>query len=205
MGPCPDLPRHYVISPPAQHDTRDTVGWSDQWLGFLQAMEQVCKQDDRMVLLRHVPGMAQGDDRLLVACLAVAKRHQVMCFLHDDAHKAHALGFAGVHWSAARLRCRQRVAGLLQLASCHSSQELELAAAQEVDGVVLSPVRPTTSHPGRPPLGWDGFTHLAAQATVPAYALGGVGPHDLNAAQRCGGHGVAGISAFWPTFQAAKE
>ena len=75
----------------------------------------------------------------------------------------------------------------------------ELARAEQlgVDFVVISPVRPTTSHPGRAAMGWSGFEALRAQSDLPAYALGGMAVHDADAARRLGALGVAGISACW--------
>lgn len=196
MERCPDLPPCYAISPPALCGAPpDQTAPSSR---LLEAMEQVCSKKDRMVLLRHVPGVAQGDDRLLRACLAVAKHYQVLCFLHGDAIKAHALGFDGVHWRAAQLDGQVRAHGLLQAASCHSTRELQLAASQGVDLAVLSPVRTTPSHPDRFALGWAGFANLVMQVNMPVYALGGMSPDDLGQARRYGAHGVAGIRAFWP-------
>ena len=40
-------------------------------------------------------------------------------------------------------------------ASCHSAQELTLAAQMGVDFVTLSPVQATATHPEAQPLGWD--------------------------------------------------
>jgi thiamine-phosphate pyrophosphorylase len=198
MEPCPDLPRHYVISPP----TPSTASGREQLFHhFLQAMEKVCRRKDSMVLLRHVPGMAEGDERLLRACLAVAKHYQTICLLHGDGSKAHTLDFSGVHWRASQLlnANRAQAPGLMQAASCHSARELQLAAKSKVDFVVLGPVCPTASHPDQRPLGWSSFGELANQASMPVFALGGMRPEDLAEAQRWGAHGVAGIRSFWPS------
>jgi len=39
---------------------------------------------------------------------------------------------------------------------------------------------------------------LARGATVPVYALGGMGPGDLETAWRCGAHGIAMLRGSWP-------
>ncbi len=83
-------------------------------------------------------------------------------------------------------------------ASCHSSEELAMAAQIGCDFVTLSPVHTTHSHPGVVPLGWHGFSDLAAISALPVYALGGLTPQDEGAARDHGARGIAGIRAFWP-------
>lgn len=82
-------------------------------------------------------------------------------------------------------------------ASCHSPEALRLAEKKGVDFVLLSPVKPTSSHPGAPVLGWDTFAEWVKPTILPVYALGGVGNADVMQARRYGAQGVAGISAFW--------
>lgn len=86
----------------------------------------------------------------------------------------------------------------LLAASCHSAEELELAARMGVDFVTLSPVQPTESHPGEPALGWEAAAELIDGFNQPVFLLGGVGPQDLERAWQTGAQGVAGIRAFWP-------
>ena len=82
-------------------------------------------------------------------------------------------------------------------ASCHDGADIERARAAGCDFVVLGPVRETPTHPGAPVLGWSGFRRYARGAGVPVFAIGGLGEHDVAAAGRSGGQGVAAIRAFW--------
>ncbi|WP_145154468.1 Nudix family hydrolase [Pseudomonas oryzihabitans] len=86
----------------------------------------------------------------------------------------------------------------LLAASCHDAEELALAQQMGVDFVTLSPVMPTTSHPGVPTLGWVKAQQLLADCNLPAYLLGGLGEDDLTSAWQAGAQGVAAIRAFWP-------
>ncbi|MDH4584638.1 Nudix family hydrolase [Pseudomonas sp. BN415] len=83
-------------------------------------------------------------------------------------------------------------------ASCHSVEELQLAAAMDVDFVTLSPVQATQTHPDALPLGWERAEELLRSFNQPAFLLGGVGARDLERAWQIGAQGVAGIRAFWP-------
>ena len=63
--------------------------------------------------------------------------------------------------------------GLL-LATAHDGEEIASAVAAGADGIFLSPVFPTRSHPGARTLGIMGFRVLAQQSPVPVIALGGM-------------------------------
>lgn len=123
-------------------------------------------------------------------------RHRLL--VSHDLDLARELG-VGVHLGAAQLRDlseRPLPRGCWVGASCHGAEELERAAALGADFATLSPVRATASHPGATPLGWPEFARLVAAARLPVYALGGVGPDDLERARAAGAQGVAGIRSF---------
>ena len=63
---------------------------------------------------------------------------------------------------------------------------------------LLSPVAATPSHPEAEPLGWERFGAWVRDLPLPVYALGGLGPGDLEAAHAARAQGVAGIRGFWP-------
>lgn len=109
-------------------------------------------------------------------------------------------GFSGLHLpTRAMLELGRRPAGPgLIGASVHDPEEARRARELGLDYVIVGNVRPTPSHPDRPPLGWMRFEEIALAAGLPAYAIGGVGPVDLPLARSHWGQGVAGIRAFWP-------
>lgn len=63
---------------------------------------------------------------------------------------------------------------ILRLATAHDAHEIAAANAAKADGVFLSPVFPTRTHPGGASLGVTAFRQLAAQAKMPVIALGGM-------------------------------
>lgn len=69
----------------------------------------------------------------------------------------------------------------------------EIGKATRAEALLLSPVFPTRSHPGAKGLGALRFRLLAAHATVPVIALGGMNPH---AARTLKWPRWAGIDAF---------
>ena len=94
------------------------------------------------------------------------------------------------------LRELRRHDHLLVGASCHSREELNAASKLGADFALLSPVKPTASHPNVIPLGWPGFKRQVAGSRLAVYALGGMRATDLITAQQAGGRGIAGVSLF---------
>jgi 8-oxo-dGTP diphosphatase len=81
--------------------------------------------------------------------------------------------------------------------SCHDSREIGQAARLGADYLFLGPLQPTPSHPGSFGVGWERWSEWARAALCPVYAIGGLGPADLDQVRRAGGFGVAAIRAFW--------
>lgn len=77
--------------------------------------------------------------------------------------------------------------------SAHDAKDLDAARSLHADFVVLGHVLDTPSHPGQPPLGWEGFSTLAFDAGLPIYAIGGQSAATLPLAKQHGAHGIAGI------------
>ena len=121
--------------------------------------------------------------------------------IHDHPEVLAEVPAAGVHLSwrrASVLSTRPFPEGRWFGVSCHNGEELAHAAAIGADYATLGPVLPTPSHPGHTGMGWEWFSGLVKDALIPVYALGGVGPQDLDQALKHGGQGVAGISWWWP-------
>jgi thiamine-phosphate pyrophosphorylase len=67
-----------------------------------------------------------------------------------------------------------RPSGLLWLATAHGARDIAAANRRGADGLFLSPVYPTRSHPGAKTLGAEGFRRLASGSKTPVIALGGM-------------------------------
>lgn len=181
------LPAHYVFTPPDASVERLLRG--------LAALPGAA------LLRLRLPAFddARYDDcaRTLLPAVRAAGLRLV---LDRAPARARELGADGWHASAAVLR---RLGGRaadgppLQLASCHSAEELRGAGAAGFDAAVLGAVNATPTHPGEPAIGWTRFADAAQYAGLPVYAIGGVGPSDLDRAFAAYGQGVAGISAYW--------
>jgi thiamine-phosphate pyrophosphorylase len=104
-----------------------------------------------------------------LAAAARAEGHLVI--LSGSAELAQAWGADGIYGASESLGTPSP---FLRLATAHDAREIALANAAKADGVFLSPVFPTRSHPGGQCLGVATFHDLAAQAEMPVIALGGM-------------------------------
>ena len=154
------------------------------------------------LLQLRAPGLSPPDFRRLALAL-LSRVHSAggRLLLNAAPELVEEVGADGIHLPSHRLMAIQErplPSSYWVAASCHGPKELAQAAAIGCDFAVLGPVAATTSHPGQPGIGWETFAEWAVAARLPVYALGGVGPDDLEHARAAGAIGVAGIGAFWP-------
>lgn len=96
----------------------------------------------------------------------------------------------------ARIRLRHRRNTLPLTTAAHGRLALTRGVKLAVDGLLLSPVFATASHPGGSWLGLLAFRRLIRSVKVPVYALGGVSPHNARSLTSSGAAGLAGISGL---------
>jgi 8-oxo-dGTP diphosphatase len=152
----------------------------------------------RVLWQLRMPGACRDEIRCKVQeALATHPALRASLLINHDIDLARELG-VGVHLKASQLRGldeRPLPRDLWVGASCHDAEQLERAATLDADFATLSPVCATASHPDAEPLGWKRLADWIADARLPVYALGGVGPDDLERAHAAGAQGVAGIRA----------
>ena len=82
--------------------------------------------------------------------------------------------------------------------SVHDLAETEAARTEGADYLVVGPVFPTASHPGRAPMGLAGLKQIVAAAgELPVIAIGGIGADRVREVRSSGAYGVAAIRALW--------
>jgi len=168
---------------------------------FLRILEQKMQQGMRLVQLRE-PGMPVGEfENLAKACIETVHRYHGRILLNtDNLELVTQLGADGIHLKSRQLMslsARPLIASLLVGASCHNLEEIRQAENIAADFVVLSPVKPTASHPQAQPIDWSGFETMARQSRLPVYALGGMTAGDVDQSRQSGGQGVAMLSEAW--------
>jgi thiamine-phosphate pyrophosphorylase len=107
-----------------------------------------------------------------VALRSLAHACDHLMILADSALTAREWGADGIYGPARSLTPRR--SDLLHLATAHDLHDIGLANRYGCDGVLLSPVFDTRSHPGGKSLGPARFRLLAAHSIAPVIALGGM-------------------------------
>lgn len=124
--------------------------------------------------------------------IALANPFNAKVLINEDIALARELAADGVHLpSQSLMMLKTKPSGLMVAASCHNKTELAHAEALEFDFVLLSPVKSTLSHPEAEPFGWQKFSEMIQDITLPVYALGGMTLTDLPVALSYGARGVA--------------
>jgi len=158
----------------------------------LSSIEQTLGNGVKLLQIRQKSMSHNQLEQFSKAVLRLARDHQTTVLINENIPLAQALQADGVHLTSAQLLSLNSRPDIGWCgASCHNEQELQRAEQLGVDFVTLSPVQPTLSHPGAPPLGWEGSTALIQDYPLPVYALGGLLLADLKTAQEYGAHGIA--------------
>lgn len=165
-----------------------------------ERMQRLAGRGIRMVQLRAKGLLASGGYRAFaVWAIDYCRAKGIRLLLNAEPQAAEQLGASGVHLNTAsllRLQHRPLNANRWVAASCHDVHELLHAQRIGVDFAVLSPVAPTPTHPGCPPLGWSVFADWIKGVNLPVYALGGLTDADLPQAIGAGAQGIAAIRGF---------
>jgi 8-oxo-dGTP diphosphatase len=149
----------------------------------------------------RAPGFdAQRHGPLARQVIQLCRDYGARVHLNADPATASELGADGVHLSQARLRSLAASFGAESLSvgiSCHTAEQIAAALKHAPTYLTLGTVAQSASHPETQLLGWQRFAALAALSPVPVYAIGGMGPEDVERARRHGGHGIAAIRGLW--------
>lgn len=163
-------------------------------------LDHYVNQGVRLVQLRQKHLDAQGYEQWFERAMTHLENSGTnLLFNHDGARPASA--DIALHVSAAKLATlSQRPVSDAALfgVSCHNTGEMQQALALGADFVTLSPVQATAKYEAAQLLGWDGFSNLRRQISLPVFALGGLNRADRKAAIAAGANGIASISAFLP-------
>ncbi|SEH06436.1 thiamine phosphate synthase [Candidatus Venteria ishoeyi] len=183
------LPSHYMI----------TGKFTD--LGdFRYKLEQALQAGPKVVQLR-CKGMADEEYREVTRLAETICAHFEMPLLLVTTPDLFTETKAdGLHLSSDKLdgfKKRPIAEDKLLSVSCHSQEDLKRADQLGADILLLSPVKPTASHPELAGLGWQGFSEMTAELPQATYGLGGMKPEDLDDALAAGARGIAATAGFW--------
>ena len=146
------------------------------------------------VVLRH-DSLARGARwRLLRRLMRLARARRLTVLLAGPPDLARRWGADGVHLRQhdAERAAQARRLGLLVTMPVHDAREARRARRAKADGVFISPLHPTRSHPGAAALGRAAWLRLARLSAAHAIALGGMTRARARALNR-----ASGINPGW--------
>ena len=155
----------------------------------------------RAVQLREKDLPARELFRLASLLRTLTAVHGARLLINDRADVAMAVGADGVHLGVRSLPPRE-ARGLLGSKaiigrSTHNAEELRRAVEEGADFVTFGPVYPTPSKASfGPPAGIPALAEACRTARIPVFALGGIGPGNLDEAMGAGSFGIALISGI---------
>ena len=165
---------------------------------MLYRLERALDKGLRLIQIREKTWSAQRLSDFSLEVINRARRVGAKVLLNGDLKFARKMNADGAHLTANQLLAlNARPNFALCGASCHNQQELAKAEELGLDFVVLGPVLPTPSHPDSPALGWDDFTELSKNYSLPIFALGGLSTDYLGTAWQRGAHGLAMMRGAW--------
>lgn len=137
---------------------------------------------------------ASDQTRQARALLGACRRRGLALLIGAEPQLAQRIGAIGAHMPERLVRGR-RPALALVTAAAHSAAALRRAARYGADAAILSPVFASRSPSAGRPLGRRRAAAMAAAASMPVYALGGIKVGKLPLGRFCG---IAAVEALIP-------
>lgn len=155
----------------------------------------------RAVQLREKDLPARDLFRLAERMRERTEEYGAKLLINDRADVAMAVGADGVHLGVLSIPPREarQLLGSRAIIGCsaHNAEELRQAKEGGADFVTYGPVYPTPSKgPFGPPVGIPALAEACRTAGIPVFALGGIGPGNLEEVARAGSFGVALITGI---------
>ena len=165
---------------------------------FLHKVEQKLNNGLGLIQVREKAISKNAFIELTKEIIQMAGNFNAKVMINSDINLAYKLNADGVHLNSLLLHSLSEIPkDLIISASCHSAYDIEKAIRMDVSFVVLSPVKKTQSHPNTTPIGWDDFSKITQNYSIPIYALGGMKQDDIENAFNAGAIGIASQRAIW--------
>ncbi len=187
-----ELPTTYLVTPEPLAN--------QPFADFIAHLERTLEAGIRLVQLRAKTLTAPQYTQLAKQALACCRHYDARLLLNAPIDMVQTLRADGVHLTSTNLMaCETRPLPeeLLVSAACHDTRQVLHANWIGTDLLTISPVLPTATHTIAEPMGWPRLRELAAQTTIPVYALGGMTPATLAEARKAGAYGIAAIRSLW--------
>ena len=193
-----------LTDPPVRRKLPETFLMTDDVRHPDPAPAIACLPAGSAVIFRHYG--TTDRERLAQTLARLCRSRDILFLVAADARLARTVNADGLHlpetlaFSGPQTWRLWRKSNWLVTAAAHSPAALERAGRAGADAALLSPVFPTQSHPGAPPIGPLRFAAWTRLSPVPVYALGGIIPAvRWRRLHNSGARGWASIGSFSPS------
>ena len=166
---------------------------------------QLCDGGADLVQLRAKQSSPEEISRMAEAILPITRAADVGLVINDHPAIAHEVGAEGCHvgqedfFSAGYTQTsalRHPQSGAWIGLSTHSPEEAKRAVAAGADYLGVGPVYPTGTKPGAKPVTLDYVRWVAANVSIPWFAIGGINLGNLDEVLAAGGRRICVVSAI---------
>ncbi|WP_295632461.1 thiamine phosphate synthase [uncultured Mitsuokella sp.] len=167
---------------------------------FLQRLEKIAAAGPKAVVLREKDMEPADYEALAKKVMAVCRRYDVPCILHQFSETAQKLQSDGLHLPLPQLR-RLRAEGQKLTfpelgTSCHSVQDVREAMKLGCTYVFAGHIYATSCKPGLAPRGLTFLREAVKASSIPVYAIGGMTPARLPEVLAAGAAGGCAMSSL---------
>ena len=164
---------------------------------FLTRVESVAKARPAGIILREKDLSPEEYRALAAEVMAVCSASSVPCILHTFADAAMALGADRLHMPLPllrQMRSEERTRFSVLGASCHSARDAAEAQRLGCTYITAGHVFETGCKQGLPGRGLAFLREVCESVSIPVYAIGGIGPENIDAVRRSGAAGACVMS-----------
>ena len=166
---------------------------------FLERIEAIGKEKPDALILREKDLSEAEYETLAQSVLEICRKHQLPCILHNFSNAAKKLHHPAVHLPLPILRKlpdKEKVFFEELGASCHSVEEAMEAEKLGCTYITAGHIFETNCKKGLPGKGIEFLKEVCRSVSIPVYAIGGIGPANIDAIREAGAAGACRMSGF---------
>ena len=165
----------------------------------MERIEAIGKEKPDALILREKDLSETEYEALAQSVLAICSKHQLPCILHNFPKAAKELHHPAIHLPLPILRKlpdKEKVFFKVLGASCHSVEEAMEAEKLGCTYITAGHIFETDCKKGLPGKGLDFLKDVCRNVSIPVYAIGGIGPANVDAIWEAGAAGACRMSSF---------
>ena len=166
---------------------------------FLERIEAIGKEKPDALILREKDLSEAEYEVLAQSVLAICRKRRLPCILHNFPNVAKKLKHPDIHLPIPGLRKlpdKEKNFFKVLGASCHSVEEAMEAEKLGCTYITAGHIFETDCKKGLPGKGIEFLKEVCQSVTIPVYAIGGIGPANLDIVREAGAAGACMMSGF---------